>query len=141
MKKKNIIYYAVLALTLAIGVTGCASNNDKVASQTATKNLLETIKSKGKIRIGTEGTYAPFTFHDNNGNLTGFDVDIANEIAKRLGVKTEFVETKWDGMFAGLDAKRFDVVVNEVSINPDRQEKYDFSNPYIVSKAVLNCKK
>lgn len=140
MKKRNLFINAVLALTLVVGVTGCASNKKQesnAGSQTTTKNLLETIKSNGKIRIGTEGTYAPFTFHDKSGNLTGFDVDIANEIASRLGVKAEFVETKWDGMFAGLDAKRFDAVLNEVSIKPDRQEKYDFSTPYITSRAVL----
>ncbi|GAA0730136.1 amino acid ABC transporter substrate-binding protein [Clostridium malenominatum] len=136
MKKRNLFISAVLTLTLAIGVTGCGAK-DKQATQTTSKNLLETIKSEGKIRIGTEGTYAPFTFHDSNGNLTGFDVDIATEIANRLGVKAEFVETKWDGMLAGLDAKRFDAVVNQVSIRPDREEKYDFSTPYITSRAVL----
>lgn len=51
--------------------------------------------------------------------------------------KPEFIETKWDGIFAGLDAKRFDMIANQVGIKPDRQEKYDFSDPYIVSKAVL----
>lgn len=140
MKKRRLFISAVLTLALAVGITGCASNSKQASNtgeQTTNKNLLQTIKSNGVIRIGTEGTYAPFTFHDSNGNLTGFDVDIANEIAKRLGVKTQFVETKWDGMFAGLDAKRFDAVVNEVSINPDRQAKYDFSTSYIVSKAVL----
>jgi cystine transport system substrate-binding protein len=134
MKKKSIFISTVLALTLAIGITGCAAKTD---TQDASKNLLETIKSDGKIRIGTEGTYAPFTFHDEKGNLTGFDVEIANEVAKRLGVEAEFIETKWDGMFAGLDAKRFDAVANQVSINPERQEKYDFSTPYITSRAVL----
>lgn len=140
MKNRNLFISAALALTIILGVTGCASNNKQVnnaGSQTTASNLLETIKSNGKIRIGTEGTYAPFTFHDKGGNLTGFDVDIANEIASRLGVKAEFVETKWDGMFAGLDAKRFDAVLNEVSIKPDREAKYDFSTPYIVSRAVL----
>ena len=135
MKKKNIFFSAVLALTVVIGATGCGSKNSQ--GNNTPKNLLEQIKSEGKIRIGTEGTYAPFTFHDSTGALTGFDVDIANEIAKRLGVKAEFVETKWDGMFAGLDAKRFDAVVNQVSIKPDREEKYDFSTPYITSRAVL----
>lgn len=138
MKKRNIFASAILALTLAVGVVGCGTKNNQANSSSAQPaNLLESIKKAGVIRIGTEGTYAPFTFHDNSGKLTGFDVDIANEVAKRLGVKTEFVETKWDGMFAGLDAKRFDAVTNEVSINPDRQAKYDFSTPYIVSRAVL----
>lgn len=136
---------AVLIMVVSLIFTACGnkaavSDQDK-ANQTTTepaaKNLLETIKENGKIRIGTEGTYAPFTFHDKDGTLTGFDVEIAQEIAKRLGVEAEFLETKWDGMFAGLDAKRFDVVINQVSINEDRKVKYDFSDPYIVSKAVL----
>jgi cystine transport system substrate-binding protein len=106
-------------------------------SPAAQKTSLDQIKASGTIKVGTEGTYAPFTFHDKDGKLTGFDVEIAEEVAKHMGVKPEFIETKWDGMFAGLDAKRFDVVINEVSINDDRKKKYDFSDPYIVSKAVL----
>jgi len=137
MKRRNKFITAILALTLAIGVTGCAAKNDNAGKEATTKNSLEAIKSEGKIRVGTEGTYAPFTFHDEKGTLTGFDVEIAKEVANRLGVKAEFVETKWDGMFAGLDAKRFDMVANQVSINPDRQAKYDFSTPYITSRAVL----
>jgi cystine transport system substrate-binding protein len=107
------------------------------APSPATPNLLEKIQANGKIRIGTEGTYAPFTYHDKDGKLTGFDIEIAQEVSKRLGVVPEFFETPWDGIFAGLDAGRFDVVFNEVTIRADRQEKYDFSDPYIVSKAVL----
>lgn len=138
MKRKGIFASAVLALTLVIGITGCSSSSSQ---KTASQNSLEKIKSEGKLRIGTEGTYAPFTFHDSKGNLTGFDVDIAKEVSKRIGVKPEFVETKWDGMFAGLDAGRFDVVLNEVAIKPDRKVKYDFSTPYITSRAVLIVKK
>jgi cystine transport system substrate-binding protein len=142
------IFVSVLVLVLvALFIIGCVTkkatgpdkqNQSSSQAQTdQTENLLEKIKKEGVIKIGTEGTYAPFTFHDKSGELTGFDVDIAREVAKRLGVKPEFIETKWDGMFAGLDAKRFDVVANEVAIRDDRKEKYDFSNPYIVSKAVL----
>lgn len=133
MKKRKIALFISGVLVISAALAGCGTNNSKNTGNT----LLDQIKSSGKILIGTEGTYAPFTFHDADGKLTGFDVDIANEVAKRLGVKAEFVETKWDGMFAGLDAKRFDAVFNEVSIRPDRQKKYDFSDPYIVSKAVL----
>lgn len=134
MRKGKVYLLVTGILSLGILLSGCGKSDTKEATG---DNLLSQVKSSGKLRIGTEGTYAPFTFHDSTGNLTGFDVDIANEIATRLGVKAEFVETKWDGMFAGLDAKRFDAVINEVSIKPDRQEKYDFSDPYIVSKAVL----
>lgn len=98
---------------------------------------LDAIKAQGVLRVGTEGTYAPFTFHDASGTLTGFDVEIARAVADRLGVKAEFLEGKWDGLIAGLDAKRYDAVVNEVSITDARKAKYDFSEPYIVSKAAL----
>lgn len=98
---------------------------------------LDKIKSAGAIRIGTEGTYAPFTFHDASGKLVGFDVEIGEAVAAKLGVKAEFVEGKWDGLIAGLDADRYDAVINQVGITEARQQKYAFSEPYIASKAVL----
>lgn len=97
---------------------------------------LTRIREAGVIRIGTEGTYAPFTFHDASG-LTGFDVEIGRAIAERLDVKPQFVEGKWDGLIAGLDVGRYDVVINQVGITEARQAKYDFSEPYISSAAVL----
>ncbi|MEC0244836.1 amino acid ABC transporter substrate-binding protein [Paenibacillus chitinolyticus] len=143
-RKSGIALSAVFACTLLLG--GCGktatpapspSPSPGAATPSAGAGTLDAIKSAGKIRIGTEGTYAPFTFHDKSGKLTGFDVELAEEVAKRLGVQAEFQETNWNGMLAGLDAKRFDLVANEVSIREDRKEKYDFSDPYIVSKAVL----
>jgi L-cystine transport system substrate-binding protein len=142
MKKKLTAIFALL-LTFMVVLSACGTSNNadnnknKETKQTAKNDLLEKVKDDGKILIGTEGTYPPFTFHDSNGKLTGFDVEIANEVAKRLGVKAEYKETQWDAMFAGLDAKRFDMIANEVGIRPDRQEKYDFSSPYISSSAVL----
>lgn len=129
MKKLSVIIISLFLVTL--GAAGCSSKSS------TSSDALTKIKNAGEISIGTEGTYAPFTFHDSNGTLTGFDVDIAKEIAKRIGVKPKFVETKWDGMIAGLDSDRFDIVANEVAITPERQQKYDFSTPYIISKAVL----
>ena len=98
---------------------------------------LDEVKSAGVLKIGTEGTYAPFTYHDASGALVGFDVEIGQEVAKRLGVKPEFLEGKWDGLIAGLDANRYDAVINQVGITEERKKKYDFSEPYIASKAVL----
>lgn len=109
-------------------------NND---SEKKTEDLLAKVQDEGKLVIGTEGTYPPFTFHDDKGELTGFDVEIAREIAKRLGVEPVFLETQWDAIFAGLDSKRFDMIANQVGIREDRIEKYDFSEPYITSAAVL----
>lgn len=98
---------------------------------------LDQIKAAGVLRIGTEGTYAPFTYHDASGALVGFDVEIGRAIAKRLGVEAQFQEGKWDGLIAGLDANRYDAVINQVGITEQRKQKYDFSEPYIASKAVL----
>lgn len=96
------------------------------------------IRQSGVFRIGTEGTYAPFTYHDSASNeLVGFDVEIGKEIARRLGLKAEFHEGPWDGLIAGLDADRYDSVINQVGITDARKAKYDFSKPYIASKAVL----
>ncbi|WP_341278274.1 amino acid ABC transporter substrate-binding protein [Paenibacillus sp. FSL H8-0537] len=104
------------------------------------QNSLEAVQAKGKLRIGTEGKYAPFTYHDENGKLVGFDVEIAEEISKRIGVEPEFIETPWHEIFTGLDAKKFDVVFNQVSIREDRLEQYQFSDPYIYSHIVLIVK-
>lgn len=145
MKKLKLSLTILLTLTVVL-LAACGNNSNTASDSTAgtngegsstAKNSLEAVKSSGKLRIGTEGTYAPFSYHDTAGKLTGFDVEIAEEVAKRLGVKAEFTETQWDGLFAGMDAKRFDVIFNQVSITEDRKVKYDFSEPYIVSKAVL----
>lgn len=107
-----------------------------IAPAVQAEDDLARIREAGEIRIGTEGTYAPFTFHDSDG-LTGFDVEIGRAVGERLGVKARFVEGKWDGLIAGLDAGRYDAVMNQVSITEARQQKYDFSDPYIASAAVL----
>ncbi|MEC0092180.1 amino acid ABC transporter substrate-binding protein [Paenibacillus macquariensis] len=139
MKKLSIMILVALTAVLVVACGNNANNNKGTAGsqESVTQSSLDIVKSTGKLRIGTEGTYAPFTYHDANGKLTGFDVEIAEEITKRLGVKPEFTETQWDGLVAGMDAKRFDVIFNEVSIRDDRKAKYDFSDPYIVSRAAL----
>jgi len=144
--KKLLLSVLVSGLFVALAGCGAAStdqaqsNNNSSTPATEEKkdqNLLDKVKADGKLLIGTEGTYSPFTFHDQSGKLTGYDVEVVTEAAKRIGVEPVFQETQWDAIFAGLDSKRFDVVANQVGIRPDRQEKYDFSNPYTVSTAVL----
>nr|MBF0684189.1 amino acid ABC transporter substrate-binding protein [Pseudomonas sp.] len=108
-----------------------------MATPAFAQSALDQIKQAGALRIGTEGTYAPFTFHDASGDLVGFDVEIGRAIAEHIGVEAEFVEGPWDGLIAGIDANRYDVVINQVGITEERQAKYDFSEPYIASKAAL----
>jgi cystine transport system substrate-binding protein len=119
-----------LSKLLAIGVMA-------LATPAFAQSALDQVKQAGTLRIGTEGTYAPFTFHDSTGALVGFDVEIGRAIAEHLGVEAQFVEGPWDGLIAGIDANRYDVVINQVGITEERQAKYDFSEPYIASKAAL----
>lgn len=94
---------------------------------------LQKIKDAGVINIGLEGTYPPFSFVDENGKLTGFEVQLSEALAKELGVKVKLQSTPWAGILAALESKRLDVVVNQVTISDERKKKYDFSKPYTVS--------
>lgn len=94
---------------------------------------LQKIKDAGVINIGLEGTYPPFSFVDENGKLTGFEVQLSEALAKELGVKVKLQATPWAGILAALESKRLDVVVNQVTISDERKKKYDFSKPYTVS--------
>jgi His/Glu/Gln/Arg/opine family amino acid ABC transporter permease subunit len=103
----------------------------------------EPIKSAGVLRVGTEGVYAPYSFHDasQGGQLAGYDVDVAKAVADKLGVRVEFVETTWDSIFAALEADRFDIVANEVTVTDDRKAKYDLSDPYSIAEGVVVVRK
>ncbi|MGB3354893.1 MAG: ABC transporter permease subunit [Mycobacterium sp.] len=119
---------AVVAL-LAVLLTACGS---------AANNVDDPVQSAGVLRVGTEGVYAPFSYHDPaTGQLTGYDVDVARAVAEKLGVNVEFVETPWDSIFAALEANRFDVVANQVTITPERQQLYDLSDPYAIGEGVI----
>ncbi len=96
------------------------------------------VEASGVLRVGTEGVYSPFSYHDPaTGQLTGYDVDVARAVGEKLGVRVEFVETPWDSIFAALEADRFDVVANQVTITPERQAKYDLSEPYAIGEGVI----
>ncbi|MFG6116093.1 transporter substrate-binding domain-containing protein [Halobacillus sp. MO56] len=143
--KKSLLLFIFTLLAAALVACGSDKRSDNQEEATSSDNsdqsLYEQIKEEGVLTVGTEGTYPPFTFHNDQDELTGYDVEVAREIGKRLDLEVKFNETKWDAMFAGLNAKRFDMIANQVGIRPDRQEKYDFSEPYTVSTAVLVAKK
>ena len=103
-----------------------------MASATAGEQL-KTIQEKGVINIGLEGTYPPFSYQDADGKLTGFEVDLANLLAKQLGVEAKLRQTPWDSLLAALESKRLDLVVNQVTVSDERRQKYDFSKPYTIS--------
>lgn len=137
MKKRWLAVLAALALTAGL-MAGCGSNgantdggnDDAEGSNPGETDLLDKIQEAGVIVVGTEGTYSPNSYHDENGDLVGFDVDVARGVADHLGVDIQFVEAEWDSLFASMDSGRVDIVVNEAEYSDERAVKYDFSEPY-----------
>ena len=142
MKKRWLAALMAFALTTGL-MAGCGGNETDTGSESEqdasaagndstaeAADLLDKIQEAGVIVVGTEGTYSPNSYHDEDGNLVGFDVDVARGIAEHLGVEIEFMEAEWDSLFGALDSGRIDIVVNEVEYSDERAEKYDFSEPY-----------
>ena len=129
---------AVIAAML--GMSGC-SKEEPAQAQTqapsASQDLLDQIRAKGEIVIATEGTWSPWTFHDKEGKLTGYDIEVGRLIAQKLGVKPQFVEGKWDGLLAGISAGRYDIMINGVDMTPERQKAYRFTDPYAYNRTVV----
>lgn len=153
MKQLTKLTALTLTAALAVGLTACGSTTDTTAAEstadtagtetteTAGGDLLSEIQAKGTITVAMEGTWAPWTYHDEDDNLVGYDVEVATKIAEKLGVEPQFIEGEWDGLLAGLDAGRYDIMVNGVDITPERAEKYDFSTPYAFNRtAVITTK-
>ena len=131
MKKFSLIS---IVLVMVFSLAGCAGKSTDA-------NKLDKIKNDGKIIFAMEGTWAPWTFHDESGELVGFDTEVGKAIASKLGVEAEFVEGEWDGLFAGLDAGRYDAIINGVEITDERSEKYDFTTPYAYIRTALTTSK
>lgn len=138
MKKKwfSIVTLMVLGLVLV----ACGNAGQSGSSNSRQSKSYEQIEQDGKIRVATEGTYSPFTYHDDNNKLVGYDVEVAEAIADYLGLEVEYVEAPWDGMLSAFDAGQADVVFNQVAITDERKEKYLFTEPYTVSKGALIVK-
>lgn len=108
-----------------------------MGSEAEGKDLLSEIKERGYITIATEGDWAPWTYLDEQNELTGFDVEVGKEIAAILGVEARFVTTQWDSILEGVKSGRFDLACNGVSYTEERAQVYDFSTPYAYTPCVL----
>ena len=151
MNCKKITALALTAALSAAVLAGCGSSaasssaaptadSAAATADTAAADQLAQIKERGTITIAMEGTRAPWTYHDENDNLVGYDVEVGTLIAEKLGVEPEFVEGEWDGLLAGLDAGRYDIMVNGVDSTEERAEKYDFSEPYAYNRTAVITK-
>jgi len=127
MKKFTALAMSLLTLLL---FTGFAAADD-----------LQTVKEKGVLTMAMSGQYPPFNFVDDKNQLTGFDVEIGKEVAKRMNVKGEPLTTAWDGIIAGLLAKKYELICGSMAITPERLKSIDFSDPYYRSGAQLFVKK
>jgi putative amino-acid transport system substrate-binding protein/putative amino-acid transport system permease protein len=131
LKNKKLSAILSLGLVLMIGATGCAKKAPAAAKAEEPTQV---------IRIGTSGGYYPFTFVEND-KLQGFEIDVWNEIAKRIGYKTEFVTSKFSGLFGMLDTDKIDTVANQIATTEERKQKYLFTDPYVYSGAQIIVKK
>ena len=155
MKKNTIIAVICLLIVAAIGVGAYVLNSQNkekpeeaaAAVETAevketetaeeTKDVLTRIRESGKLVIAMEGVWQPWTYHDENDVLTGFDVEIGALIAEGLGVTPDYQETAWEGILAGVDSGRFDIACNGVGYTEERAGSYNFSTPYVYTEMVL----
>lgn len=145
MKAKKILTGA-LSLAMIVSLAACGGGSSATptpgteAPETTTPvtaapegdGSLQRVLDAGKLSIGAEGNWIPYVYNeDGTGELTGFEVEIAKEIASRLGVEAEFqISDSWDPVLAGLDAARYDIVICGVNPNPERQEKYAVTASY-----------
>ncbi|MCA9920288.1 MAG: transporter substrate-binding domain-containing protein [Anaerolineales bacterium] len=119
MKKLMTISLLFVALGLLLAACGGSSADD----------LLGDIEERGTIRVSTDANYAPQSYLDEDGNFVGFDIDVATEIAERLGVEVEFVTPDWDVITAGNWGGQWDMSVGSMTVTRDRQEVLDFADP------------
>jgi cystine transport system substrate-binding protein len=88
-----------------------------------------------------EGTYAPYSYRTDSGDLTGIDVDMAKEIGKKMGIKVVFVPTKWDSLVAGLQDHKYDIILNDMAVSPARMKVFRYGAKYIYTGGVVVTKK
>jgi polar amino acid transport system substrate-binding protein len=127
MKRRSFIGVMALTLVLVLALSACgaAGANTDV------------------LRVGVDDSYPPMEFKDANGKDTvGFDVDVAKELAKRLGKKeVKHISNDWAGIFDALETDKFDVIISSVSITDERKEKHSLTDAYIANKQVIVTKK
>lgn len=133
MKRIKVLTYFSLIFSVLL-LSACSSNSN------SNTDVLTKIKEKGVLTIGTSADYAPYEFHvleDGVDKIVGFEMDIAGEIAKELGVDLEIIDMSFEGLLTDLNSSKVDMVVSGMSPTPEREEVVDFSDVYYYAKQVM----
>jgi len=134
MKLKRIMKTkAIMALVAMFGVV--ATSLPAVAD-----DLIAEIQKRGTLKVGMS-TFVPWAMRDKQGNLIGFEIDVATKVAADMGVEVEFVPTAWSGIIPALLAKKFDVIIGGMSITPQRNLTVNFTTPYAHSGQMMAANK
>lgn len=105
------------------------------------KSTLNKILKRGELRVGMEAGYMPFELKNKRGEIVGFDVDMAKELAKEMGVKLTLVNTAWDGIISSLLTDKYDIIMSGMTVTPQRNLQVNFADPYIVVGQTILIKK
>ncbi len=151
--KKKLLAMGLVAMLSMTALAGCGSSTAETTDATAEtadttdasettdadseEDMLSRIQSEGKITVAMEGNWAPWTYEDEEGNLVGFEVEVATAVAEKLGVEAEFITGEWDGLLAGVQSGRYDVMANGVGYTEERAEAYYYSDFYAFNRTVL----
>jgi ABC-type amino acid transport substrate-binding protein len=131
-------FFLLLTMLLMLMLAACGTSKESSGSvDKKDTGILAKIKKDGVINIGIEGVYPPFNYFDKENKLIGFDVDIADEITKRMGVKPNYIPTPWDTIIGGLLTKKYEIILSSMAITDERKQKVDFTKPYYHTGAQL----
>ena len=129
--KKGLIL--ILALAICSTALFAGGSQESVSGD----NSLSYIKDKGVFVLGLDDSFPPMGFRDENGEITGFDIDLAREVCKRMGVELKLQPIDWDAKILDLNSGDIDVIWNGLTITDEREEKISFSKPYIANRQIV----
>ena len=125
---------APLVLIMSLALVSCGGNSNSEVTQndgdkTAKTEQLDDIIRRGTLKVGLS-TFVPWAMLDKNGELVGFEVDVAKQLAADMGVEVEFIQTKWSGIIPALLTGKFDIIIGGMSVTPERNISVNFSDAY-----------
>jgi len=128
-KTSGVLGLLLVVSLLLTAIAGCGQPSGDTASQAAGVGLIDEVLKAGKLRVGLD-FFVPWVAKDKEGNLIGFEVDVATKVAEDMGVQVEFVPTEWSGIIPALLTGKFDVIIGSMSITSERALKVNFTDPY-----------